>query len=177
MQGLRRRATAMTLSRSRDGFSPGLRAEMPDDASTDGHEEPMSSPLLLPEPPNTSVLGRLNRSVRTVAIRTSQVTGITSSTVEYFLRLSLFLVKLSTLAQPCWPYMPTLHVAVPLLILATLDLRMSPGQEVHHHRGRSTARAFGSSAGLLLLHASLLWYARSQQALCLAVLHEAWPDW
>lgn len=177
MQGLRRRSTAMALSRSRDGFSPVLRASVPDDQSTDGHEEPLLSPLLLPGPPNTSMVGRLGRTTRLAVRKASDMTGITSSTVEYFSRLTLFLVKLSSLAQPCWPYMPALQFAVPLVILAALDLRLSPTEVSHGLRGVLRWRAIVTTLFLLLLHVSLLWFARSQDTLCMAVQHDGWPDW
>ncbi|KAL2202898.1 kinase-like protein [Sarocladium strictum] len=177
MQGLRRRSTAMTLSRSREGFSPVLRPSAPSEQSTDDHEEALLSPLLLPSPPNTTVLGRLNDATSHALQRTSELTGITSTTVEYTSRLSLFLVKLSSLAQPCWPYLPTLRVAIPLVILAALDLRMSPPNINGGGSSGLTRRAIAISTFSLFLHASLLWFARSQHALCISIRHEGWPDW
>ncbi|KAK0385098.1 hypothetical protein NLU13_7576 [Sarocladium strictum] len=179
MDGLRRRSTAIALSRSRDGFSPVLRASLPEDQSTDGHEEPLLSPLLLPGPPSTTMLGRLTSTTQVAMQRVGRITGVTSATVEYVSRLSLFLVKLSSLAQPCWPYMPTLQVAIPLVVLAALDLRVSSTELTNgHHRGLRW-RAIITTIGLLTLHVGLLWVARSQDALCIVIQQEidGWPDW
>lgn len=167
----------MALSRSRDGFKETIHAEPLDDTSTDGREEPSSPPLLLPGPTTTSLSGRLLDRTRIMVRRASHMTGITSAVIEHVFRLTLFLVKLASLAQPCWPYVPALQVSMPLILIAALDLRATSGGISYVDRARAPARAFAVTMALLALHMSILWLSRRRNTLCMATQHEGWPDW
>lgn len=174
--GLKRRSTAMTLSRSHEGFQRTGEPGADEDTSTDGHDEPLSPPLLMP-PPTSGRLSRLRRSAGFAIQSLDTVTGTNLVTIGYFTRLGIFLAKVASLMKPCWPYVPGLEVAVPLIAIAALDLRPTPGYNREYSGRRPSAWTLGTSVTLMVLHVWVLWCARRWGMLCVNLRQDKWQDW
>ncbi|PHH58521.1 hypothetical protein CDD81_5488 [Ophiocordyceps australis] len=108
-------------------------------------------------------------------------------------RLALFLVKLAALAQPCWPYVTRLEVALPLLLVAALDLGVSRGGRrvpldvaggtsaaaaaAHHDVAARAPSGMVTSLFLVALHFGVLWLARRWNVLCVVPAQHDWGEW
>lgn len=172
INGLKRRSTAMTLSRSRDSISPEYPSLATDDGSTEPNEL-LSSPLLLPAPTD----GTANRVRRTIDTWVRSF-GPSKATLIHAGRLCLFLAKLGLLVRPCWPYVPNFGFALPLILLAALDLR--PGRDESSQSQQATGqrdRGWKSSLSLLMLHLSVLWLAGNRGTFCAILPQESWQEW
>ncbi|QUC18987.1 uncharacterized protein UV8b_03228 [Ustilaginoidea virens] len=114
--------------------------------------------------------------------------GVNISTSEFILRALIFIFKLVTLTRPCWPYMVTLEVGLPLVVIAAMELGWSssdpePGRHQTHRNCRSSFGSrrdrlnIGIKAILLSFHLSALWVARRWDALCIGIPQEEWAQW
>jgi hypothetical protein len=150
---------------------------------TNGHVHP-DGPLLLAPPPHE--IATISRGVGLLLLRFCAAIGVTPDTVRYFGHLSLFLFKLATLVRPCWPYMVSLEVGAPLVLLAALDLGLPtstnttrPRRPSHGELVTSLFRQTGLGTRLLFLalHLAVIWTASRWEALCVAVPHDEWAGW
>ncbi|RFU72068.1 iks kinase [Trichoderma arundinaceum] len=148
-----------------------------------GHAHP-DGPLLLAPPPQE--VSTIPRGAGLLLLRVCAAIGVTPDTVRYFGRLSLFLVKLATLIRPCWPYMASLEVGAPLVLLAVLDLGLPASTNAaptrrpsHGELVTSLFRQTGLGTRLLflVLHLAAVWMASRWDALCVAVPHDEWAGW
>ncbi|KAK1245869.1 hypothetical protein MKX07_004938 [Trichoderma sp. CBMAI-0711] len=161
-------------------------------------------PLLLAPPPQQ--FSTIPHGAGLLLMRFCAITGVTPDTVKYLGRLGLFLVKLATLVRPCWPYMTTLEVGGPLVLLAVLDLGLPTTS--HHHSSSAAAAAtnvrtagnvalgprrrpshgelatslfrqtgVGTRLLFLALHLAVVWQAARWEALCVAVPRDEWDGW
>ncbi|KAL7944890.1 serine/threonine protein kinase [Trichoderma barbatum] len=141
-------------------------------------------PLLLALPPQE--VSSIPRGAGLLLLRFCAAIGVTPDTVRYFGRLSLFLIKLATLVRPCWPYMASLEVGAPLVLLAVLDLGLPTTTNValtrrpsHGELATSLFRQTGLGTRLLflVLHLAVVWLAGRWEALCVAVPRDEWASW
>ena len=143
-------------------------------------DSPFAPPLLL-EPPR-STIDDAGHGLQIALHRISVLIGINEDFISHTLRLSLFFAKLATLARPCWPYMSTWEVSIPLILIAVLDLghpsfrRMPPGW-VNFDSGSALPVNPLVSLGLLLLHLAVLWVANRWEALCVVAHPDPWGGW
>lgn len=95
-------------------------------------------------------------------------------TLGYFVRLAIFVAKMISLARPCWPYMVSLRVGVPLVAVAALDLGLPQlGTAYSYSRSRRTW-GIATSLALLALHFSVLWMTPGWANLCAMAPHDPW---
>ena len=153
------------------------------DALTNRHSD--RSPPLLMAPPR-SRLEELQHKAEVAALYVFSLVGIERDLINHALRIGLFVLKLTTLAQPCWPYTIKLEVAIPLILIGALDLRVpEASQSALARRNRQGEVEFGPSRMrgltwslfLVAFHVAMLWAARSLNSLCVThALHE-WEQW
>lgn len=143
-------------------------------------QEPSSPRLLMPPPRTRSE--EVQFQLDTAARRALAAIGINPGTVQFATHLAIFLFKLVTLAQPCWPFVASLQVAMPLMVLAALELGWpsfagSAGIHVFQHGAHS--RHMSTSARILLfgLHFAVLFLARRWNVLCVGARRERWAEW
>lgn len=148
-----------------------------------GHAHP-DGPLLLAPPPQG--ISTIPHGAGLLLLRCCAAVGVTPDTVRYFGRLSLFLIKLATLIRPCWPYMASLEVGGPLVLLAVLDLGLPTSTNAaptrrpsHGELVTSLFRQTGLGTRLLFLalHLAVIWMASRWEALCVAVPRDEWAGW
>ena len=107
--------------------------------------------------------------------------------VIFVARLAFFAGKITTLARPCWPYMSSLGVSIPLLSIAAIDLGL-PSSLYDRKRVRSQQRDYAAnrpssvwglwtSFFLLLLHFLILWIVRRRGLLCALHQNPRWSSW
>lgn len=128
-----RHTNSMVLSRahSHDEFAPSLvispspepslstsRDRSPDSAF--GSPAITSPPLLMPPP--TSRLAELRHQARILLHATTQ----NREQVTFIVKLVLFVVKMASLVQICWPYSVGRAVAGGLVVIAGIDLGVPP---------------------------------------------------
>lgn len=164
--------------------------EIIDDESRPGEnvEESLGPPLLMPPPRSTGseMWYQLELALRRASLGMVPGRDFTYSVV----RLGIFLLKLSTLARPCWPYAAKLEVSIPLVVAAALDLgfpRWLSMSETIRQRHQPIGvlllgkhiliRNLGTSLALLALHFLVLWFARRWGALCVAASQDDWALW
>ncbi|KAL6801265.1 serine/threonine protein kinase [Trichoderma sp. SZMC 28013] len=162
-------------------LQPAVQRNLP--IQTNGHAR-LDGPLLLTPPPRD--VSVMPRGAGLLLLRFCTAVGVTPDTVRYFGRLSLFLVKLATLVRPCWPYMASLEVGGPLVLLAVLDLGLptsnyaAPARRPSH--GEVVTSLFrqtglGTRLLFLVLHLTVIWLAGRWEALCVAVPRDEWDGW
>ncbi|KAK7753062.1 putative serine/threonine-protein kinase iks1 [Diatrype stigma] len=137
------KAPNLALSNSQDGY---IRHSSPDDDDEHHHHhlqhhrhhdgQPLSPALLMPPPPSYAITLRI---LGHPALQQFVFGNVDS--LAFLFRLGLFVVKMTALFRPCWPYMVSVEAAVPLVGIAALDLGM-PGSGGGH----------GSSNGLQRRH-------------------------
>ncbi|CEJ88566.1 hypothetical protein VHEMI04755 [[Torrubiella] hemipterigena] len=128
---------------------------------------PMSPTRLLLPAPRTR-LGKVEDFVSDLVVRVSDVMGIPTRTFRFGFKLALFLVKLNALSKPCWPFMPSLEVGAPLIIVAALDLAWPANNRPSQGRFMVNDSGVGLSIVLLGLHFAALWLAHGWDSLCVA---------
>lgn len=169
----------MTVTRSQDGYrepSPTRRTEVT--ASTD--EASFRPPLLLAPP--RSRTSELQHRLSLSLFRLFSFLGLEQTMVNYVVRLSLFLFKIATLARPCFPYVPSPQVSIPLVLVAAIDFGLpGPVSSSSMVRRASVRRSAiggpGTSTVLLVLHLAVLWTASRWGALCVPAPRDVWADW
>lgn len=166
--------------------APSMSPELSESAK-DEHEHPEEFvPRLLLPPPRTGLAALRYRAAVTV-LRIAHSVGLDQAQVTYVARLGFFLVKMVSLARPCWPFMVNLEVSVPLVIVAALDVGVSSSAAMplvrrrsreHHRLWMTRAWGFVTSVILLVLHLAVVWLARRWEALCIAATHQStWDHW
>lgn len=143
------------------------------------------SPPLLMAPPRSRA-GELKHRLGLLLLQLSATLGINPHILGYVARFSVFFFKMTTLVRPCWPYVASLEVSVPLVVMAALDFGLPtslsppnirrPSQEIVILRA-SFASGIGTSLVLLVFHFAVLWMARHWNVLCVAVPQGDWIDW
>ncbi|CAJ2499720.1 Uu.00g025730.m01.CDS01 [Anthostomella pinea] len=115
----RHRPQAMTLSRSQDNIvhSPPDRALATGIAHSPSPSN-IQTPLLMPPP--VEPLGAWGQR----AMLSQYFLSNHSESIIFTVRFGLFLVKIASLAQVCWPFIVNAGVGVPLVGVAGLDLAM-----------------------------------------------------
>ncbi|CAM1508553.1 Fc.00g054010.m01.CDS01 [Cosmosporella sp. VM-42] len=178
-----RHAQSMVISRSQDGSRRS--AVFQDDLGRRQSTErrPFSPPLLMAPPNSTNTL---HQRLKVMLSDTLDVSGPYLIVLGYLVRLSLFAVKITYLARPCWPYMINLQVGIPLLAVAALDLGLprltSSSLTLRSARTSSAlssplAWGMGTSTVLLALHFFILWIALGRNTLCATPPQESWHEW
>ncbi|PFH58828.1 hypothetical protein XA68_13175 [Ophiocordyceps unilateralis] len=154
------------------------------------HGRPMSasgerfSPPLLMAPPRTGT-EEVRYQIRMAAHRLVMALGIRRDMVIFLARLGLFLLKLGTLARPCWPLVASPQMSIPLIVVAAFDL--GRGTDSPATRRRRLNRGFlldftlfplnSTSLVLLVLHFIVLWLASRWSALCVSAPSNDWAQW
>ncbi|GJN74678.1 calcium-dependent protein kinase [Purpureocillium lilacinum] len=146
---------------------------------------PLSPPLLLAPPRTRAEEVRYQTVV--MFERMLGIVGIRPEFVSYIGRLGLFLLKMVTLGRPCWPYVASLEVSIPLVVVAALDLGLPTITSAGGARRDSQtgdlvsthipSAGLGTSMILLAFHFAVLWLAQKWNALCVAVPGDDWADW
>ncbi|KAI0474619.1 kinase-like domain-containing protein [Xylaria cf. heliscus] len=174
----RHQSHVMVLSRSQE------RQPSPDRLAV-SHSPQLSptahTPLLMPAP--TGPLGTFSHRAALYQHRITTFTRVHSASILLFCKLSLFLVKIISLANACWPFLVNLGIGIPLIGAAGLDLAVpSEVSNTGMDSGRSRYATRASSAlhwgwkgslVLLALHFSALWATSRWGHLCVA----ARDDW
>ncbi|XWW92419.1 hypothetical protein V2A60_000342 [Cordyceps javanica] len=163
-------------------LAPPPRRVSPDDRRRH-HQRTPTTPLLLAPP--RSRWAELEHRVSVGLYHACQATGVETQSLVYAFQLVVFVVKTATLARPCWPYVASLQVSAPLLIVAALELLFasSPLSHVsrvsgrHHYHVGGLFQARGTFAVLLALHFATLWLAGRWDALCIHGPRQEWSDW
>ncbi|PTB65806.1 kinase-like protein [Trichoderma citrinoviride] len=195
-------SNAIVKSRSHDPHALEPVDQRNSTLQANGHAHPVEGgPLLLAPPPQQ--FSAIPHGAGLFLMRFCAVTGVTPDTVKYLGRLGLFLVKLATLVRPCWPYMTTLEVGGPLVLLAVLDLGLPTSERnsaasssvatirttgnvalgrrrpSHGELATSLFRQTGVGTRLLflVLHLAVVWEAARREALCVAVPRDEWDGW
>ncbi|KAI1371859.1 kinase-like protein [Hypoxylon crocopeplum] len=180
----RHRPQAMALSRSHEGYS----SSSPDRGRAAGaaHSQPaptIQTPLLLAPP--TGTFGTLRQQVQHCLIYLARNHA---DSMIFAFRLLLFLFKLLSLAEPCWPFTVSLSAGVPLLGLAAVDLGVPSHRDsfMFNHEGgprRHVAPGLSrwkwgwrGSFVLLAFHFLALWAFSRWGVLCV-VVKDTWADW
>lgn len=155
-------SSSMALARSQDGYQPSfvksqsperapratkvLRPQTPE-SSIDGQGEPViTTPLLMP-PPSTP-LAELRHRATVLFHKASQ----NKEQLAFVAKLLLFMVKMASLVQICWPYSVGRGVAGSLVIAAGVDLGV-PWVSDHPHL-YPTSRDGDGGSGSTTDHAS-----------------------
>lgn len=142
------------------------------------------SPPLLMAPPRSNFQEARHRASVTILYLLSQV-GLDRDPINHSVRLSFFLTKLLTLSQPCRPYVTKMEVAVPLVIVAALDLKVPESTNYTLARrnqhgeiefGPSRVRGLAWSTALLVLHVAVVWLAQRWNSLCVKP-QTPWDTW
>ncbi|KJZ75399.1 hypothetical protein HIM_05325 [Hirsutella minnesotensis 3608] len=180
-----RRGRSLSPLENDDGHFSMVRDE---DCSPARRSQNTFSPPLLMAPPRTRS-GELRYQVDMALHRASVAVRHRWHLLNFAVRLSFFLIKLFTLARPCWPVATSLEVSVPLVIMAAIDLGL-PGGGTRSVLGfqhasnrepasdrRSVPTGLGTSLVLLIAHVAVLWLARKWNRLCVTVTKGDWVDW
>uniref|UniRef100_A0A8H7NH39 Protein kinase domain-containing protein n=1 Tax=Bionectria ochroleuca TaxID=29856 RepID=A0A8H7NH39_BIOOC len=147
-----------------------------------------SRPLLMPPP--TTRAAALRHRVSIMAQQTAELVGVDRDLPNHLFRLSFFFVKIVSLFRPCYPYMANWEIALPLVMIAVLDLRVPRASEDDALARRNAGdeiefgapppppfRGIGASVMFLLLHLAVLATASNWDALCTVSPNQEWSDW
>ena len=163
LQKHRHEASTMALSTSQDSYASRPSVSSAGAHYHHHHGQPPSPPLLMPPP--TLLLQQQHPVIQ--FIRGSP------DFLSLIFRLAVFVVKITSLLRPCFPYVPSVSVLVPLVGLAALDLGMiSSGRGLalggHGAGVRSSGIQRGWKASLItvLLHFLVLNIAERWGVLC-----------
>ncbi|KAK8075641.1 hypothetical protein PG997_010304 [Apiospora hydei] len=127
----RRRSHALIMPRTGNGF-----AHQPsEDEGLEERLHPQPSPPLLMAPP-TTVLEDIRHRGILLQHRAWYIYHQNADTALFLVRFALFVVKMYSFAQLCWPYMAKPSVGLPLVSLAALDLGLPQRQEVIRWRSQ-----------------------------------------
>ncbi|EGX91899.1 protein kinase [Cordyceps militaris CM01] len=141
-----------------------------------------TTPLLLPPP--RSRLGEIEHRVSVALYYGGRALGVETQSLVYAYQLVVFIAKAATLARPCWPYVASLQVGAPLLVVATLELLFASSPVSHSSRPRDRHyhigglfQARGMGVVLLAFHFGTLWLASRWDVLCINGQRQEWADW
>ena len=159
-------------------------------AAGDPFEVVATTPRLLLPPPSGGALSQLRRRGAAGLARLLTLVGLDGEGVNHGFRVALLLLKMGLLAQPCWPYMTRLEVGLPLLLVATMDVRPPPPPPPHagsaaviwdrqhgHDLSSFRIRGFWTSMLLLVAHGVVVWMAAEWNSLCVADPRDEWAGW
>ncbi|KAG6024511.1 hypothetical protein E4U19_003662 [Claviceps sp. Clav32 group G5] len=138
-----------------------------------------ATPPLLMAPPRTRG-EELRYQLRIVGHRVASRVDVDSEVIESVTRLAVFFLKLFTLSQPCWPYVASIEVGFPLIVLAAWELGWPksvlhvswPPTRSHRRNGHLSQRGdhvwlnLGFRALMLGFHFAILLAARRWNMLC-----------
>ncbi|KAK7961789.1 uncharacterized protein PG986_002614 [Apiospora aurea] len=128
----RRRSHALIVPRTGNGF-----AHQPsEDEGLEERLHPQPSPPLLMAPP-TTVLEDIRHRGILLQHRAWYIYHQNVDTALFLVRFALFVVKMYSFSQLCWPYMAKPSVGLPLVSLAALDLGLPQRQELIRWRSQS----------------------------------------
>ncbi|KAJ6788082.1 hypothetical protein PWT90_02529 [Aphanocladium album] len=146
------------------------------------HQRTPTTPLLLPAP--RSRWAEIEHRISVSLYHACRAVGVETQSLVYTFQLAVFVVKTATLVRPCWPYMASLQVCVPLLVVATLELLFASSPVSHGSRLRGQYyhvgglfQARGTGVVLLAFHFATLWLAGRWDALCIYGPRQEWADW
>ncbi|EFX03445.1 protein kinase [Grosmannia clavigera kw1407] len=177
-----RRTAAVSDSSGPRSLSPG--------APAPSSPQNTNTPLLMPPP--ATFLGEIQHRTRLAQHFVLLFSRQHAEAVTFLLRITLFFLKIVTLAKPCWPFMAQWGIGAPLVFVAGLDLGLpdeSGGrlgfqqdeapQYRHRPRPRSPfwERSWRVSMLLLALHFFILWTASHSGVLCTVNSHKPWTEW
>lgn len=154
-----------------------------------------NTPLLMPPP--ATFLGEVQHRTRLAQHLVATSARRHAEALAFLFRTALFLVKMATLARPCWPFVAQWEVGAPLVVIAGLDMGLpsstssssssaarfqQEGAQQYRHRYRQSAPPFWGwnwrvSVFLLALHVLVLWTASHSGVLCAVNSHETWAGW
>ncbi|KAI5918668.1 kinase-like domain-containing protein [Camillea tinctor] len=185
----RHRPQALTLSRGQDELvrSSPTRVRA---LGTTTHTQPspgIHTPLLIAPPPG-GPLGVLRQQAVLSQHQLFYFLGSHGDSILFLVKFALFLVKMTSLAKVCWPFMVSLGVGVPLICIAGIDLAIPSYRAVildgreGSSRALSPAESFRWRWGwritfsLLLFHCLALWAVSQWGVLC-AATQDDWLYW
>lgn len=163
----------LTLTHSDERFHPPtINTDLRRHSSHD-----ISTPLLLPPP--RSQLEQLQHQILLTVFRACSAIGLQKQTVVYASRIGIFGLKITTLTRPCWPYMPSLQVSIPLISVAVLDLASQPSSRQYSRQllFNSISRGPWTALLLLMFHFVVLWLAGNWNTLCMRPPRDEWTGW
>jgi hypothetical protein len=136
-------------------------------------------------PPPTTLLGEVRHRSLVAHHYTMLFLGRNAESVASFARLMIFLLKMATLARPCWPYMINWGLGATLVAVAGMDLGLPRAgtqwnsRHAVHGEAVTPFRAWWDwkvSFGLLAIHFFALRAASRWHMLC-PVAQQPWADW
>ncbi|KAK8064566.1 hypothetical protein PG994_007204 [Apiospora phragmitis] len=134
----RRRSHALIVPRAANVFA---RQPSEDEGAEDHHHSQPSPPLLMAPP--TTVLEDIRHRGILLQHQVWYVYHQNADTALFLVRFALFVVKMYSFAQVCWPYMAKPSVSLPLVSLAALDLGLPRRQDLIRWRQQSTGYRSG----------------------------------
>ncbi|CAH0023958.1 unnamed protein product [Clonostachys rhizophaga] len=175
---------AMTITETTDEENDGQSTQL--NFETDARRP--SRPLLMPPPTTRAAAFRHRISI--MAQQTAELMGVDRDLPNHLFRLSFFFVKMVSLFRPCYPYMANWEIALPLVMIAVLDLRVPRASEDDALARRNAGdeiefgvpppppfRGIGASVIFLLFHVAVLATASNWDALCAVSPNQEWSDW
>jgi serine/threonine protein kinase len=192
----RYRSQAMAMSRSQDSLQRRTR-----EGSVSPSIDQMETPLLMP-PPSTFLSGVRHR----VIIAQHQSLHFLwryQDILSFASRLLVFLIKMASVARPCWPYTLSLGIGTGLVALAGADLGLAEShrrllftsgareqaqyaisptfQNPAVREARNRTRAvwrwdWRTSVALFAIHFIILWGASRSGILCASPV-DRWSEW
>lgn len=155
----------------RDGESPELESRT---QNLEADISELSTPRLLMAPPRTGA-GELAYRMSILGHRISTRFGPAGNRLESVFRLTLFFLKVFTLTRPCWPYVITLEVGMPLILMAAIELGWPTSTSNYDWDGTRHRVSFSTHIALLAVHFTALWIARRWNIICTPPLQESMP--
>lgn len=186
----RHRPTAMVSSRSQDGYA---RSASPESHGTSHSPSRRASPAVITPllmPPPSTFWGEVRHRTHIVQHQAVLFLNRHADPMVLFIRLGLFLAKMASLTNPCWPYMINVGIGGTLVAVAGLDLCIAGSSVTISQRSggfRGAPARLEPPAGrrdwdlrasfiLFVLHFLVLWVASRWGTLCPSS-QEAWADW
>jgi len=191
----RHRPPPLVTSHGHDSLERRTRTPSPIGTDRTSPTAPGACPLLMPPP--ATPLEHARHQVVVAHHNLSLFLARHASPVVSSIRLAFFVVKMASLARPCWPYVVNPVIGAFLVVVAGMDLDIpaaasnagpSP-RRLLTRAGLPSRPDVGGVASrwrrdlrislvLLFLHVVVMWAAFSQDRLC-TVLHPTpagWPD-
>ncbi|OAA73399.1 protein kinase [Cordyceps fumosorosea ARSEF 2679] len=146
------------------------------------HQRTPTTPLLLAPP--RSLWADIEHRVSVALYYVCWAIGVEMQSLVYAFQLAVFVVKAATLLRPCWPYVASLQVSAPLLVVAALELLFASSPVTHgnrlhgeHYHIGGLFQARGTGTMLLAFHFATLWLAGRWDALCVHGPRQGWAEW
>ncbi|KAL7620568.1 putative serine/threonine-protein kinase iks1 [Parahypoxylon ruwenzoriense] len=183
----RHRPHALALSRSHEGFT----RSSPDRGHATGVDHSqlpptINTPLLLAPP--AGPYGTLPQRLSLFQHRLTYFTRNNADSIMFAFRLVIFLIKMTSLARPCWPFTVSLGVGIPLIGIAGFDLGTPFNRGIFIPANEEPSRTYipassspwnwGWKGSLVLLafHFLALWVFSRWGVLCVT-FEDNWAEW